>query len=455
MRSLFVKIFLSFLLTIILVTSAGILLTYLRDQEFPPLGQQNFAKHAIAEYGQRAIDAFENQGVAAVDRFAEGLLADAEIRIILFAASGQALTRQHVPRRMLHMAQRALRSGEVVFPLQGQRNWLASPLQSRTGNRYIVALGLHDQPPVGHMFKGLSHGLFGWRLLTLLLVSAAVCFWLAGSLTAPISRLRQATRQFAAGDLSTRVGDQVKGKTEIAGLAVDFDEMAGKIEALVAGQKRLLRDISHELRSPLARLGIALELARQEASQEVRQKNLRRIELEAERMNEMIGQLLSLTRLENGADELLRSEFDLCALLTRLVKDADFEAKSSNRQVLFSGPQSAVINGYEELLARALENVIRNGISYTEAGTQVGVELRRQSGALLIRIADQGPGVPAEALDKLFEPFYRVADARDRQSGGTGIGLAIAEQAVRLHGGSIRASNRSTGGLLVEISLPG
>ena len=455
MRSLFVKIFLSFLLTIILVTSAGILLTYLRDQEFPPLAHQSFAKHAIAEYGQRAIDAFEEQGIAAADRFSERLLADAEIRIILFAASGEALTRRHVPRRMQHLSQRVLRSGEVVFPLRGQRNWLASPLQSRTGKGYIVALGLPDQPPVGRLFKGLSHGLFGWRLLALLLVSAAVCFWLAGSLTAPISRLRQATRQFAAGDLSTRVGDQVKGKTEIAGLAVDFDEMAGKIEALVAGQKRLLRDISHELRSPLTRLGIALELARQEGSQDMRQKNLRRIELEAERMNEMIGQLLSLTRLENGADEQQRTEFDLCVLLTRLVQDADFEAKNRNRQVIFSGPQSAVIDGYEELLARALENVIRNGISYTEVGTQVSVELSRQSDALLIRIADQGPGVPDETLDKLFEPFFRVADARERQTGGTGIGLAIAEQAVRLHGGSIRASNRSTGGLLVEISLPG
>ncbi len=454
MRSLFVKIFLYFLLTIILVTSAGILLTYLRDQEFPPFAHQSFAKHAIAEYGQQAIKAFEDKGIAEVDAFARGLRTDAGIYIILFNANGRPLTRQQVPRRMLHMSKRAMRSGEVVYPMMGQRNWLASPIQSRAGKTYIVALGLPEQPPGEHLFKGLTHGFLGWRLLLLLLVTAGVCFWLARSLTSPIRRLRQATRQFAAGDLSTRVGHQVKGKNEIAALAGDFDEMAGKIENLVGTQKRLLRDISHELRSPLARLGVALELARQDDNQESRQKALGRIELEAQRMNDMIGQLLSLTRLENGVGELPRIDFDLCTLLATLVQDAGFEARSRNIKVTFNGPETAVVSGYEELLARALENIIRNGIRYTEDGSQVSVELSCKEGVTLIRIADQGPGVPDEALEKLFEPFYRVADARDRQSGGTGIGMAIAEQAVRLHAGSIRASNLPEGGLLVQISLP-
>ena len=454
MRSLFVKIFLYFLLTIILVTSAGILLTYLRDQEFPPLAHQSFAKHAIAEYGHKAIEAYEADGVKAVDAFAAELLDDAGIRIILFDSTGTPLTRQRVPRRMHHMSDRSLRSGEVVYPMMGQRNWLASPIQSRSGLTYAVALGLPDKPPPKHIFKGLTHGFLGWRLLILLVVSAGVCFWLARSLTSPIRRLRQATQQFASGDLSTRVGGQVKGKNELAGLANDFDEMAGKIEALVGGQKRLLRDISHELRSPLARLGVALELARQDDNAISREKALSRIELEAERMNEMIGQLLSLTRLESSPEEMSRNDFDVCTLLERLVQDANFEAREVGSRVDFSGPDTAVVSGYEELVARALENVIRNGVKYTEAGSQVQVELSRTPEGLLITVADQGPGVPDEELDKIFEPFYRVADARDRQSGGTGIGLAIAEQAVRLHGGAITASNRPGGGLLVEIYLP-
>jgi two-component system sensor histidine kinase CpxA len=172
-------------------------------------------------------------------------------------------------------------------------------------------------------------------------------------------------------------------------------------------------------------------------------------------MNEMIGQLLSLARLEAGVSELPRAEFDLCALLSDLVRDADYEARNRKIKVTFKGPETTVVSGYEDLLARALENIIRNGIRYTGDGTQVNVELIRKSAVILIRIADQGPGVPDEALEKLFEPFYRIADARDRQSGGTGIGLAIAEQAVRLHAGSISASNRPEGGLLVQISLPG
>lgn len=454
MRSLFVKIFLSFLLTIILVTLAGVVITYLRDQEFPQLAHQNFAKHAIIEYGRQAIEAFEDDGLVGVDLFAEQLLADDGIRIILFDGRGEALTRKRVPRRMRHMTERALRSGEVIYPMMGQRNWLASPIKGRDGQAYAVAIGLPDRPPARHALKGLTRGFFGWRLLALLVVSAAVCFWLARSLTAPISRLRQVTRQFASGDLSTRIGGQVSGNTELSGLADDFDEMAGKIEALVGGQKRLLRDISHELRSPLARLGVALELARNESDPQLRQKVMGRIELEAERMNEMIGQLLSLTRLESSVDELPRTGFDLCALLERLVQDANFEAENRSCRVTFDGPGSVVLHGYEDLLARAFENVIRNGIHYTQDQTEVRVRLTKEPNLVRVSISDYGPGVPDEALDKLFEPFYRVADARDRQSGGTGIGLAIAEQAVRLHGGSIIARNRTEGGLLVEISLP-
>lgn len=454
MRSLFAKIFLCFLLTIILVTTTGVLLTYLQEQQFPLLAHQSFAKHAIEKYGHRAIEVFEQGGMEQVDVFAEKLQSDSGIRVILFDPTGRPLTRKHVPRRMQHMSQRVLRSGEVVFPMMGQRNWLASPIEGDSGKKYIVALGLPDQPPMEHMFKGLTRGLLGWRLLLLLLVTAAVCFWLARSLTAPISRLRQATRQFASGDLSTRVGDQVKGKTEIGGLARDFDHMAERIEDLVGAQQRLLRDISHELRSPLARLGVALELARQEGKPDVQEKALARIELEAARMNEMIGQLLSLTRLESGASELPRQNFDLAELLTNLVQDADFEAKNRGCRVLFRGDAPVQFHGSQQLLARAVENVIRNAVKYTADDTAITVELARSQQQIRIRIVDQGPGVPEEALDKLFEPFYRVADARDRQSGGTGIGLAIADCSVRLHSGRIEARNCPDGGLVVEIALP-
>ncbi|MEA3544155.1 MAG: ATP-binding protein, partial [Thermodesulfobacteriota bacterium] len=250
------------------------------------------------------------------------------------------------------------------------------------------------------------------------------------------------------------LGDQVRGRNELSGLAHDFDDMAGKIEALVSSQKRLLRDISHELRSPLARLGIALELARQQGLQEGQNKALARIELEAERMNVMIGQLLNLTRLESGAIDLPFQQFNLCDLLENLVADANFEAETRQCKIVYNAPATAAYFGSHDLLAQALENVIRNAVKYTADGSVVSVGLSVNTKKLKIQVADQGSGVPDETLAKLFDPFYRVADARDRQSGGMGIGLAIAERAIKLHGGTIVASNRSNGGLLVEIILP-
>ncbi|MDX2479768.1 MAG: ATP-binding protein [Desulfuromusa sp.] len=454
MRSLFLKIFLYFLLIIVLVSTAVIVLTYFRDQEFPPLAHQDFARQAIAEYGREAIRAYEHDGNAEVDGFADKLLVKSGIHLLLFDRDGHPLTNRRVPRRMRHMVQRAMQTGEVVFPMMGARNGLASVVRGGAGGVYFVAITLPERPPSRNFIKGVTHGFLGWQLLLLLAITALVCYVLARSLTAPIGRLRRATRKFADGDLSIRIGDQVKGKNELSGLAHDFDEMAGKIEALVGGQKDLLRDISHELRSPLARLGIALELVRQQESPEAKNKALARIELEAERMNVMIGQLLSLTRLDSGTIELQFQKFDLGDLLASLVEDANYEAETRQCKVIYKAPEVAVYFGSQDLLAQALENVIRNAVKYTAANSVVSVDLSVAAENITIRIADQGLGVPEEALAKLFEPFYRVAAARDRQSGGTGIGLAIAERAIKLHSGTILATNRSEGGLLIEIVLP-
>jgi signal transduction histidine kinase len=454
MRSLFLKIFLYFLLIIVLVSTAVIVLTYFRDQEFPPLAHQDFARQAIAEYGREAIRDFEHDGNDQVDEFADELLAKSGIHLLLFDGNGHPLTNRRVPRRMQHMVQRAMQTGEVVFPMMGARNGLASAVRGESGRTYFVAINLPERRPSRNFIKGVTHGFLGWQLLLLLAITALGCYVLARSLTAPIGRLRRATRKFADGDLSTRIGDQVKGKNELSGLAHDFDEMAGKIEALVGGQKNLLRDISHELRSPLARLGIALELVRQQDSPAAKNKALARIELEAERMNVMIGQLLNLTRLESAAIELQFQNFDLRDLLASLVEDANYEAETRQCKVVYQAPEATVYFGSQDLLAQALENVIRNAVKYTAANTVMSVDLSVATENITIRIADQGAGVPDEALGKLFEPFYRVAAARDRQSGGTGIGLAIAERAIKLHSGTILASNRSEGGLLIEIVLP-
>ena len=262
-----------------------------------------------------------------------------------------------------------------------------------------------------------------------------------------------------------RVGPSLgRRRDELASLASDFDEMAEKIQLLIDRQRRLLGDISHELRSPLARLNVALELARQRSGSEATSA-LERIQREAEILNEMIGQLLALTRLESGAEEIRKVEVDLESLLRDVVKDADFEARARKRSVRLAASEPVRIEGVPNLIRRAIENVIRNAVHYTAEQTEVEIKLFTDSEATqsagkaghelaVIVVRDHGPGVPAEVLNEIFRPFYRVDEARDREAGGVGLGLAIAERAVRLHGGNVGAANASDGGLVVTISLP-
>jgi two-component system sensor histidine kinase CpxA len=266
-------------------------------------------------------------------------------------------------------------------------------------------------------------------------------------------------------------------RDELASLGADFDLMAEKIESLINSQRRLLGDISHELRSPLTRLNVALELARQRSGPAA-VSALERIQREAENLNEMIGQLLTLTRLESGAEVLPKAEFDLPGLVREVADDADYEARSRGRSVSVKTVENLHIEGTEHLLRRAVENIVRNAVHYTAEGTMVVVELRLEFGArcadavnqhetekkdlaggelprcAVITVRDYGPGVPENALNEIFRPFYRVDDARDREAGGVGLGLAIAERAVRLHRGRVNAANAVDGGLVVTMTLP-
>jgi two-component system sensor histidine kinase CpxA len=275
-------------------------------------------------------------------------------------------------------------------------------------------------------------------------------------LTTPLFKLRTTTNQLAEGDFSARVGTKLaKRRDEIGELGRDFNTMAERLESMVKAQQRLLGDISHELRSPLARLGVALGLARKRSGADANGA-LDRIERESENLNEMISQLLTLTRLESGTDGRKRSNVDLDALVREVSEDADFEARSLNRSVQVVSSDKCSINGVEDLLRSAVENVVRNAVRFTPEGTAVEVALRKQNGSgdnyAVISVRDRGNGVPTESLEKIFRPFYRTEDARDRQSGGgSGLGLAITERAVRMHGGTVAATNAPEGGLSVEM----
>jgi two-component system sensor histidine kinase CpxA len=257
----------------------------------------------------------------------------------------------------------------------------------------------------------------------------------------------------AAGDLSVRVAHTVGNRTdEIAELAHDFDAMTERVEALLQSQQRLMRDVSHELRSPLARLQALLSIARQNEGA-VAAAHIDRMEVELERLDELIGEILAYARLE-ALEEPARHPTDIVDLLQNIVDDATLEGQSDGQDVRLEAPDRCVIEVDSSLIQSAVENVVRNALRYTARGTVIDVRATVMADGVHIVVDDRGPGVPPEAMSQLFEPFYRVENGRDTASGTGGIGLAIAMRGVRLHGGTIAAREREGGGLSVEMILP-
>ncbi|HEY0262901.1 MAG TPA: ATP-binding protein [Granulicella sp.] len=278
----------------------------------------------------------------------------------------------------------------------------------------------------------------------------------------PLIRLRKAARQLAEGDLSARVEESSPGGShaqtdELQGLTHDFNHMAERLELLVGAQRLLLRDVSHELRSPLARLSVALELARDEGSPAL-ESYLDRIERETQRLNQLIGQLLTLSSME-ALDRAGNFEpVSLNQQIERMIPDAEYEAQQRHFAIKFLAKSECIVAGNAELLYRAIENVVRNAIRYTSPNTVVDIRLTAANGAghpsAILEVSDEGPGVPEQELGHIFRPFYRVDTARSPETGGFGVGLAIAERTVRLHGGTVIAINRPHGGLTIRIVLP-
>ena len=298
----------------------------------------------------------------------------------------------------------------------------------------------------------------GVRALAWLVLGGLGCYLLARYITAPVARLRHATRRLAEGDLSARVGSgRHRRRDELEDLGRDFDRMAERLETLVSAQRRLLRDISHELRSPLARMNVALGLLRQRGTDDP-DGMIARLETEADRLNRLIGDLLTLSRVESGGAGSRSRPLDLGELAAEIADDARFEAGARGCEVRLIRPGPVPAVGEPEVLRSAVENVVRNAVRHTAAGTTVEITVGRSADAAppeaVIEVRDHGPGLPGDQLGRIFEPFYRVDDSRERSSGGTGLGLAIAKRAVTQHGGSIQAAPAPGGGLVVTIRLP-
>ena len=466
MRSLFIKIFLSFWLAMALTSIAYSILSLSTQigqgnklRQSVLADRQQMSGEMLTMFGQVAPALYEREGTLPLDRYAAKTAGSSEILAYLFDASGRPLVSSgEIPAAVRSVAVQAAKSGGMIRSSSTEYIALARPVPGPAGQGYIAAVVTQALPPWALQRWQPIVRSFGIRMAIALLFGGIIGYLLAWRLTAPIRRLRAAAQRLAGGDLSARVGEKAgKRGDEVADLGCDFDRMAERIEALVESQKRLVRDVSHELRSPLARFNVALGLARQHCSTAA-DVYFDRIELDAGRLNELIGELLTITLLESGAEQLVREPLSLDSLVEKVARDAGFEAESRSRDVAVIAREPLTVEGNGELLRRAFENVVRNAVRYTREGTAVEITLRRvlEDGAAyaVITVSDHGPGVPEASLAKLFLPFYRVEDARDRRSGGTGIGLAITDRAVRLHSGTVIARNAPGGGLQIEIRLP-
>ncbi len=280
------------------------------------------------------------------------------------------------------------------------------------------------------------------------LVIAGMATILALHLAAPLRKLRQVVERFGKGELAARSGSA--RQDEIGELARAFDEMADRIETLLAAERRLLQDVSHELRSPLARLSFAVELARED---EERDEALARVRKEAERMTSLVGELLQLTRIEGDPSAGTRGRVGLHLLVQEIVATCNLEAATRGCHLRIQELEPATLTGEQELLHRAVENVVRNAIRHSPEGAAVDIALSLSGGLATVSVRDHGPGVPQQHLAAIFKPFFRVENDRSRASGGVGLGLAIARRAVEVHQGKIEARNAGPG-LAITITLP-
>ncbi len=448
MKTLFLRIFLAFWLATLLVVAATAGLAWYRFAQIQNVNVD------IKELAAQASKHLNEGGVPAVQDW----IVEAERKypmrhIYIVDPSGSDLFKREMPlpyQGYISKLRDAGILGEELPPSRKDDPLLLTPLfTDRDGMVYTIMVA-NPHWPINMLSETDVRAILA---LFALLTSGFVCWWLARYVSRPVVHLQSSARSLAAGNLEARVGQEFsKRRDELGVLARDFDIMADHIRNLLASKEDLLRGMSHELRSPLARLRVALGLARRPDADFAKQ--LDRIELETERLDTLIGQMLQLSQLRAVEPLTQREHVDLSSLVLEIVEDAKLEASAAQKEVALHMQGRMSTEGDHATLRSAIENVIRNAIRFTPVHSTVDVNVTRERGMAVITIDDRGPGVPAMELERIFEPFYRVAESRDRDSGGTGLGLAITSRVVQLYGGSVIARNRPEGGLSVQMRLP-
>jgi two-component system sensor histidine kinase CpxA len=451
MRSLFLKIFIWFWATVV-ATGVALIVTFIVEPRSVPSRWHQTLTETARYSGTIAVETAERDGIGSASAYLNRLAHETHITACLFDAAGNALGGTDC-QSFLSMASHVATSKASEFSMRYGIARVALTLAGQSGRNYIFATELPAGPRAA---LGIDRSAVVLQWGVALLVSGLICSLLTRYLTTPILRLREMSQKLTAGDLSVRAGPALTRRgDEIGDLIRDFNTMASRIEELISRQRQLVSDVSHELRSPLARLNVALDLGRQRKGND---PAFDQMEEDIGLLDEMIGRLLTIAKLDISAPEVPMMDVDLADLLSQIVRNAKFESREPNGGIDLSASGQCIVWGSAELLHSAIENVVRNAVRYTEKGSFVEVCVECESlskmPSVRLTVRDYGPGVPEPELKNIFLPFYRVADARDRQSGGTGLGLAIADRVVRLHGGTIRAENAAPRGLRIEIVLP-
>jgi two-component system sensor histidine kinase CpxA len=453
MRTLFWKIFLSFWLVQAAFFAVTALLFRRALPETHPPGLST-TRSLLVFCEHEALNIYEKSGSDALEQYLKDLQQTSGIHLFIVNYRGEPISKTLLSGEEQLLAERVVQTERSEQSSGAEKSLLADPVV-RDGRYLLVAIAQLPRPaPPPH-----PPGTEPLRDLALgVAISGVVCFGLARYLTAPIERLRMAAQQLSRGDLSARAGRENERRgDEIADLVGDFDKMAVQIQSLIYAQRRLISDVSHEFRSPLTRINLALEPIRKIDNLRVATA-IERVERETGRLDEMVRKLLVLSRLEAEGQLVEMSDLELDELLQQVVMDADFEAQAEQRRVVLRKLESCHVLGNEDMLRSAFENIIRNAIRYTRAETEVEVTVQRdtekEGSTVTVRVRDHGPGVPPESLEALFRPFYRLDDSRERKTGGVGLGLSITKQAVILHSGRVEAANVPDGGLEITIKLP-
>ncbi len=448
MRKLYWKIFLSFWLSSSLIIISTTWLTgAVHRQSSIPLRE----KIILNNYAHGAVATYESGKTKALNHYIEQIYSHKKFQLFLISPIKKILPFDSMPK-FIKKIQRKYQLGELTGGLIKNKNYLvSSEIMTLKGNLYrLIAI---TKTPISHQilvpwFEVLNEMLFA------IFLSGGICYFLSHYLTKPIADLRKAAKKISCGQLETRLSkDLLKRKDEIGCLSQEFNNMAQRIDLLISTKERLLQDISHELRSPLARLQIAVALCQTKVSKDG-QQDIERMELEITRLDQLIGKILSLAKLQDPYKKLYLKPTNLIEIIDILIHDANYEYKDKNINIIFNHSKSCVVNVDELLIHSALENILRNALRYTPEKSQLTISLNSANGMITYEVCDQGEGVPKLDLESIFKPFYRVDSARPTSTGGYGIGLALTKKAIELHKGTIVAKNIKPKGLSIKFSIP-